>query len=189
MWIVGIKTKFKQVLLEQVQRLSFLMVTGATRTTPTAGMEAILRLPPIDILLQEQAIRIWRGLIRSNAISYRNLNHDHVGWIRSHTRLIPLIKIPVPLVTKTNIGSKQHLCTIVTRTEWEKGECSVKQVGITCFTDGSLQKNVDDEGYRTGCGVVIITHEPRQKVKANCFYLGSITTVYDCEMEGIRRAA
>ena len=108
MWIVGIKAKFKQVLLERVQRLVLLMITGATRTTPTAGMEVILRLPPIDIHLKEQAMRIWRRLIRTNAISFRNLNSGHVGWIRSHTRPVTLIEIP-PIISdhvpKTNIGT------------------------------------------------------------------------------------
>ena len=131
-----------------MRRLALLMTTGATRTIPTAGMEVILNIPPIDTFLQGQAMRIWRSLRRSDMICAKgNVTHGHIGWIQSNIRSTPLTSIP-PILSdhgpKVNIGQKQYHCTIGSRTEWENNERTVRDAGITCFTDGSLIQHEDE---------------------------------------------
>lgn len=41
--------------LQSLQRLACIGITGAFRTTPTAALEVILNLPPLDIFIKEQA--------------------------------------------------------------------------------------------------------------------------------------
>ena len=191
-WVAGTEVALKRALLEKVQRLALLMTSGACRTTPTAGLEAVLNVPPVDIFLKGQAMRSWRRLVRTNTTcSYTN-SGGHLRWIQSHVKSVALTEIPPSLSDhgpRTHIGNKRYTCTIASRLEWENKERTVKEAGITCYTDGSLIKDEISGQVRTGCGVVIITHSPVYSMSSSSFHLGSMATVYDCEMDGIRRAA
>ena len=138
-------------------------------------------------------MRSWRRLIRTDSACLSKTSASgHVRWIQSHIKSVPLTEIPPSLTDlrpRADIGNKQYSCTIATRTEWENRERTVKEAGITCFTDGSLKRSEDTGQIRTGCGVVILTHSPVYSMTTSSFHLGSLATVYDCEMEGIRRAA
>jgi len=189
-WIPAIQTKFKIKSLEQVQRTALLMSTGALRTSPTSGLEVILGLPPIDLFLRGQAMRAWRRLIRTNSALYPNSKTGHVGWIKENIGPLPLTQIHSYLSDRcpnVDIGNKSYLCANYSRSDWETGRCTVKASGITCFTDGSAQTEIDGS-HSTGCGVVIIQHQPK-RMRAAPFHLGKLSTVFGCEMEGIRRAA
>ena len=156
-WITGTTIEFKRKLLERVQRLALLMITGAPRTTPTAGMEVILHIPPVDIFLKGQAMKGWRRLFRTNSICYNNSRaNGHLGWIQSHIRSVPLTEIPPSLsdhCPRIYMGSKQYSCSISRRANWNNKVEFVRKHGITCFTGGSLNNYENTGRITTGCGV------------------------------------
>jgi hypothetical protein len=61
--------------LSSVQRLACLCITGVIRSTPTAAMETLLNLPPIDIFIKGQA-RMGTYRLKYND-SWRNLEYEH----------------------------------------------------------------------------------------------------------------
>jgi hypothetical protein len=42
--------------LSKLQRLAYLAITGAMKTTPTAATEVLLGLPPLHIMIEAQAL-------------------------------------------------------------------------------------------------------------------------------------
>ena len=192
MWITATHASYKVKKLEKVQRLALLMISGATGTTPTARLEAIVGLVPIDIHLKGQAMRAWRRLFRTDSICFANLNGlGHIKWVRENIGLVPSSTIPPSLsdlCPRVDINNKKYSCTHASRTEWETGAVKVKHRGVECFSDGSLITNNITADHSSGCGVVIMRYNPKRVIAAQ-FYLGKLATVYDCELEGIRRTA
>jgi hypothetical protein len=62
-WWPSCQTASTEERLSRVQRLACLGITGAMRTTPTAAMEALLGLLPLDLVIQNEvrsaAHRLW----------------------------------------------------------------------------------------------------------------------------------
>jgi hypothetical protein len=54
-WWPGCETARAKQLLDTIQRLACLGITGAMRTTPTNAMEALVGLPPLDLVVQGEA--------------------------------------------------------------------------------------------------------------------------------------
>jgi hypothetical protein len=54
-WWPGCQTASTKKKLSKVQRLACLGITGALRTTPTGAMEALVGLPPLDLVIQGEA--------------------------------------------------------------------------------------------------------------------------------------
>jgi hypothetical protein len=55
--------KTTKTLLSRIQRMACLVITGAMRSTPTAAMEVLLNLTPLDLLIMAEArmalCRLW----------------------------------------------------------------------------------------------------------------------------------
>jgi hypothetical protein len=54
-WWPGCQIASTRKKLSKVQRLTCLGITGAFRTTPTGAMEALVGLPPLDLVIQGEA--------------------------------------------------------------------------------------------------------------------------------------
>lgn len=70
--------------LNSIQRLATMMITGATKSTPTAALNAILSLPPIDLKIKSIAINTCIRLKNCktwNRISAEKLNHTDIEVI------------------------------------------------------------------------------------------------------------
>lgn len=76
--------------MERVQRLAALCITAALRTTPTAALEIVLNLPPIDNCAAISAER----LLAAGEFTYRIFGHSSVcsGGLTSTDYMIPLFK-------------------------------------------------------------------------------------------------
>jgi hypothetical protein len=48
-------TKTTKTLLSRIQRMACLAITWATKSTPTAAMEVLLNLTPLDLLIMAEA--------------------------------------------------------------------------------------------------------------------------------------
>jgi hypothetical protein len=62
-WWPGCQTVSAKKKLSRIQRLACLGITGAVRTTPTCAMEALICLPPLELVAQSEARmaahRLW----------------------------------------------------------------------------------------------------------------------------------
>ena len=49
MWWPRVKLRSCRIELSELQRVAFMGITGAFRTTPTAALEVLLDLPPLHV--------------------------------------------------------------------------------------------------------------------------------------------
>ena len=69
-WWPGCQMACTKRKLSRVQRLACLGITGAMRTTPTNAVEALICLPPLDLVVQGEArLRIDSG-VRDVGLTY-----------------------------------------------------------------------------------------------------------------------
>ena len=54
-WWPGCQTASAKRKLRRVQRLACLEITGAMHTTPTNAVEALICLPPLELVVQSEA--------------------------------------------------------------------------------------------------------------------------------------
>ena len=62
-WWPRVELEIARVLLERLQRLACLAITGAMNTTPTAAMEILVDLVALDIVKVLDAHQYFRCLI------------------------------------------------------------------------------------------------------------------------------
>ena len=84
-WIGCLRRKKIVKELVKLQRMACLMVTGAMRSTPTAGMEVLLGLQPLEIYLKEVALATSMRL-RVN-IDWRAEGGERLGE-NSHVKML-----------------------------------------------------------------------------------------------------
>ena len=185
-WIGGIKGAVIKKELVKVQRLACLMITRAMRSTPTAGIEAMLGLEPLEITVMENAI----------AASIRIKNNG--GWKRqeedrlkhfSHAKIIDDIieentELMQPQDRLKNSVRESSKFTVKIGEREELNKTSIRPMPIhsekiNCFTDGSKTE------LGTGNAYKIYSHG---FCKGESNYLGQNTTVFQAEVTAITSA-
>jgi hypothetical protein len=76
-WWPGCQTACVKRKLSRVQRSACLGITGAMRTTPTNAMEALICLPPLDLVVQSEAWSTAHRLWSLGCWSYLHPNRGH----------------------------------------------------------------------------------------------------------------
>jgi ribonuclease HI len=187
-WTKGTKIKGQHKLLERVQRKACLTILNAIPSTPTAGMEVILNLEPIDIYLKTQALTTLNRL-RANG-NWRTQPGEVLNSM-NHTNLIIGIAEQIPT---TNMPSDKLLYRELINTKFKTFIHSREMMNrkiikpkpyeheektINCCTDGSrFQGN-------SGAGYIIMG----ENLNIHGFsFLGEETTVYQSEIHAIIEA-
>lgn len=138
-WWPIIKLDTTKKKLSKLQRSACLMITGAFRTTPTAAMEALLCLTPLDITIKWRAgmafLRLWRG----GQWCYENSRHGQIADVIQ--RELPSTAAPLDDGGKevTHLRGPPNLRIL----ESVGGEVDYESV-ISLYTDGS--KNAGGSG-------------------------------------------
>jgi hypothetical protein len=76
-WWPGCQTATAKRKLSKVQRLACLGITGAIRTTPMGAMEALVGLPPQDLVIQGEGRLAAHRLWSLGCWSYLHPQHGH----------------------------------------------------------------------------------------------------------------
>lgn len=63
-WWHKVQENLTKAKFTKLQRMALLMISGATRSTPTAALEAILNIPPIDIKIRTLAVKACDRLLQ-----------------------------------------------------------------------------------------------------------------------------
>lgn len=171
--------KTNQKKLAQVQRLAGLMTSGAFKTTPTAALEMILGLTPLDLEAKKRALeQCYRlksfGLWRT------------IPTTKGHTRIIDLIEGRLSmimanndLVKKQKIFDKKYRVHIGLRDNWELMNDNKSTV---CYTDGSRKESTG----LSGAGIYIVTPLKTEEITIN---LGKFASVFQAETMAILECA
>ena len=169
----SVKTK-----LNHLQRLVCLGITGALSSTPTAGMEALLGIPPLYLRVAAEArYTAYRLKKKGNW----NNNFNFVGhskiWhmISSYEKMSDANRFD-GMTKKLKVG-KNFTIVIPSRDDWGNLHVSVSDT-IKVFTDGSFK---DDQA-----GAGIFCDKPSIE---EILSLGKYPTVFQAEIVAIFRAA
>ena len=100
-WIGATTSSTLVAMLQKVQRLACITITSAFPSTPTAALEILLQIPPIDIFLKGEAYmssyRLERGNMwaTSSSIGRRGRKfRSHVDMINEGKLQIPIMNMP-----------------------------------------------------------------------------------------------
>lgn len=161
----------KASTLDKVQRLAMLMVTGCTRTTPTAALSTMLNVPPLEVRIRSLAQSTYVRL-KSAGNWCDNEFTTRKGSVAKHIEGINqldntdfcLERLKVNRNFETSIGN---------RDEWMK-HCNVNDDSIVWFTDGSKRDGKTASGiYRMSDGY------------AKCLRISDYCTVMQAEVMAI----
>lgn len=169
-WWPRVRQRTTASRLEHVQRLACLCATGAMKTTPTAAMEAILCITPLNLFIEEAALR--------TALRLESVGLWHIkGGITRHARILEEATTTDPLLKMSNdrippiYNFKKNFEVRLTTSGSDLPDVSI-------YTDGSKM----DCG--SGAGVYSEDLNLHSTIP-----LGTYTTIFQAELVGIMVAA
>ena len=189
--VVWIKCAFKDKnvkQLERIQRRGMLAIMNTMNSTPTAGMEVLLNFRPIDILLQETALKSYHRMKRNGnwrvQIAEITDSESHAVILRRLANEIPIILEQSDVLKERKYIESKFTTTIKTRDEIPKKVKFIPRSddGVNCFTDGSKT----DQG--TGCGYIFKGKQPRD-IHRGSKGLNPHNSVFQAEVFAIGEAA
>ena len=180
-WIQGLQKKNIQQELTRLQRKACLMITRGMQSTPTAGMEAILGLPPVHLWVQGIAIKSYSRLETAGQWGPKT---GEKLWKHSHTKIMEGLLKELKDINQPSgrLTCKERVQTtfqinILKRTEVEKFRPKpTTEDKINCFTDGSKMPE--------GCGAGYMLMGENIKIY-NTIPLGKNSTVFQAEVIAI----
>ena len=184
-WANKLEEKSLVNKLNRLQRKACLMITNASSSTPTAGMEAILSLRPLHIHLREIALSSYHrmGIQNSWKTQAGDSSRGHGKKVMSWAREIPSLSLPTDKLKTKHSCVKQFVTLIQDRKEIlpESGKPLPREEdSVNVFTDGSKTED------RSGAAYLIKSSEVKEQ---DFFPLGSLTTVFQAETVAISAAA
>lgn len=132
-WWVRTEVGEAQTILGRLQRLSFVCITGAFSTTPTAAMETLLNIDTLDIQVQAE---VMLELIQPRSRKQLDLRWSRFSNARTHWTW--MLKFDFNILFP-----------------WKEQWANVDKVilfNVNFFTDGSLYEGVAGSGvYSESC--------------------------------------
>ena len=156
-----------------LQRLACICITGSMRSTPTAALETLLMLMPLNIFIEKEARQVMYRLKCSGRLKNSRIGHSLV-----YDKMIkesPIIAAKTDSITQTNVFDRRFTVKFPPRELWmNQAEDITLSNEITCYTDGSFCDN------RAGAGVFSETLNLKES-----YSLGAYTTVFQAEVFAI----
>lgn len=185
-WLPAVEKQCALYMLQRVQRMALVNMFGVMRSTPTAAMECLAGMHPIDLYLKGSALAGMSRLKKSGHwLDWRGFGHTarrtHVQVLTELQAGVPEVGLPTECKARFLPVERLFEVEIKSRRDWENcGSPSVLSPGISCFTDGSKK---EDGGTGAAC------YFPGSPEKGFSFPLGKYSTVYQAEVVAIIRAA
>ena len=164
------------------------MITRGIQSTPTAGMEAILGLPPLHIHCKGIALNSYLRIGKHNQWRPRlgeNLGKNtHTKLIQELSTRIPQLAQPTSKLTNKVFMNNNFKTLIEDRESINcRGKVRPRPLEdniVNCFTDGSKNEN--------GCGAGYLVMSNNNKAQ-DYIPLGKQATVFQAEIIAISEAA
>ena len=174
--------------LTTLQRNAALSITRGLKSSPTENLEILAGLQPIHLKLQETAIKAALRLKRNNTwisnhcLDRTKASKSHAYHIDKTLANIPFSKCQLTdLIPEVTILDRRFSIRINDRIQAKDLPPNLPSNTWQIFTDGSKQ------GNSTGAGFTVFKHLTEHH--AIHFSLGTIATVYQCELFAINMGA
>jgi ribonuclease HI len=182
-WMPAITRQARTRELNKIQRLGCMLITSAFHTTPTAALERLLDLMPLDIQLATEALQSVHRMKMEG--TWRNVNatsNSHVRLMEDIMTSVTGMNMPCDLTRERSIRRKNYEVIVEERNAAKATvNDDMKHEEIRVFTDGSRMAE------KTGLGYII--RQLNKKDTENMIPLGSMNTVNQAEMQAINKAA
>ena len=165
-WWPRIKLVTATQQLRQVQRLACLSVIGAMQSTPTAAMEAILCLPPLDLFVKEVAAKTAIRLRQSGLWQIKGGGGMHTTILEESVLRTPILGAVMDRIPPTFDFHKPYKV-------WLDSSVAPKP-NIEIYSDGSKVRQ------SSGAGIYSKDLDVGQSLP-----LGKYTTVFQTELMAI----
>ena len=188
-WISAINSNTLVAMLQKVQRLACITITSAYPSTPTAALEKLIQIPPMNIFLRGEAYMATYRLERGDTWTVRSFIGGRGRKFKSHVDMNNEGKIKIPILSMPRDSCTPYLqfgrkfslkigerCKIPS--EIDEFDANV----IQCYTDGS---HID---RKTGAGI-FFKHHQILEMENQAIFLGKFATVYQAEVFAITQAA
>ena len=147
-WWPGCQTASVMKTISKIQRLACLGITGAVLTTSTRAMEALICLPPLELVVQGEARMAAHRLWSLACWSYLHPNRGQSSILKRLQQSDPVYSMGFDVMRPTYNLEPKYRVTMLTRENWTRGSGAPPEVkGLVWYTEGSRMK----EG--TGAGV------------------------------------
>ena len=163
--------------LAGVQRMACIGISGAMRTTPTAGLEMILGLQPLDLFIKKCACMTAVRIRNNGQLSASPSNTSHANILSEFEGGSGRWRDLDVMFPKVGFD-RGYSVKVPSREDWERGGVTGPEGGLVIFTDGS--KTV------SGTGAGFFSEEP---VLDRSYRLEGHVTVFQAEVFAILKAS
>jgi len=116
-WWPGCQTTSAKTKLSRVQRSAYLGITEAMRTTPTNAVEALICLPPLELVVQSEPRSAAHRLWTLGGWSYLHPNRGHCSILLRLQQSDPTFNMGVDVMRPVYNFEPQYRVTMLTREE------------------------------------------------------------------------
>lgn len=176
-WWKRLELRTCQRSLAKLQRMATLAITGAWSTTPGAALEVICGLSPLDLVGKKLALESCYRLKAQGQWGSRLSAPGQLGLETLLRKDAPSSKFPSDMKKPRFRFAKPYRVYIPDRSEWPYLAAHLEQMGIVCYTDGSVQ-----ERGLTGAGWHCVTPPLISEEKLPT---GKYATVFQTEVVAI----
>ena len=165
--LTTVKTK-----LQSLQRLASVAATGCMRTTPSAALEYLLNLRPLDLVIKEEA-RAAALRLRANGLWKQGTEAAHTTVLQGILKEIPLLEAPIDRTPCHHVFDRRYDIRLTAESNDSSG---INEVRI--YTDGSKTTH--------GTGAGVFSNDLNIKLTTT---LDKLNTIFQAECIGITKAA
>ncbi|KAL0810531.1 hypothetical protein ABMA28_010652 [Loxostege sticticalis] len=158
--------------LQSLQRLASVAATGCMRTTPSAALEFLLNLRPLNLVIQKEA-KAAALRLRANGLWKQNTVTTHSRILQDTLKEIPILDAPMDRTPCHYVFDRDYNIQL---TEESKDSSGVNEVRI--YTDGSKTSQ--------GTGAGVFSNDLNIKISTT---LDKLNTIFQAECIGITKAA
>ena len=182
-WAQSIQTISKKQRLGQINRLAAMMLTPTRKNAPTAALEIIHDLIPLEYALQETALNTFYrlNLITNSSWTDKKTKNPsikpHLRFLKNTGMLATQNKMDTESITE-QIDNKDYWVTI----DGKKGKSKPIPSQLNVYTDGSKTKQGAGAGY-------VIMQGKGKLIHADSIHLTENATIFQAELIAIKEAA
>jgi hypothetical protein len=119
-WWPRVKLKISQEELSKLQRMACLGIAGAMRIAPTAAMEVLFGLPPLDLQVEAEA-KIGNYRLRCNKQWKPKSEGSGHAYMTRDMEKEPILEMGSDKMTPRHGYNKPFTIIFLDRSEWKKG--------------------------------------------------------------------
>lgn len=169
----ALSTVIKQ--LEHLQRLACLAITGAMRTTPTAAIELLVGIPPLQVVTHQAAMAACYRLYAAG--QWINSGIGHMSIRRKMIEDISCLQFRSDRIKPKYYFDNNYVTVINDRDFWKDNHPPLLDE-VICYTDGSRARN------QAGAGIYF-----QREDEGLSYPLGQFCTVFQAEVHAIMTCA